>query len=119
MGKKPPFKFKPSRETKVLANPVRLPLVGTDEVAATYADVFVLLNEQDTGLASIYFYQRRLADSDVAIGTMETGTVAKGNAKCVGRVLLSQQGVEKLLEALAQNRGFTLVRKPRTEEEKK
>jgi hypothetical protein len=118
MGK-PPFKFKPKKQTKILANPARLPLVGTDEVVATYADVFVLLNEQDTGLASIYFYQRRLADRDMALGTTETVTITSGNAKCVGRVLLSQQGVEKLLEALAENRGFTLARKPRTEDEKK
>lgn len=118
MGK-PPFKFKPNKRTKILANPARLPLVGTDEVAATYADVFVLLNEQDTGLASIYFYQRRLADTDMALGKTETIAVASGNAKCVGRVLLSQPGVEKLLEALADNRGFTLVRKPETKEDKK
>jgi hypothetical protein len=107
---KPPFKYKTTQK-KVLANPARLPLVGTDEVQATYSDVFVLLNEQDTGLASIYFYQRRLADRDMDLGKMETIAVASGSAKCVGRVLLSQQGVEKLLEALAENRGFTLARK--------
>jgi hypothetical protein len=119
MGKKPPFQFKQDKRTKVLANPLRLPLVGTDEVVATYSDVFVILNEQDSGLASIYFYQRRLADTDMEIGTIETRTVIKGNAKCVGRVLLSQQGVEKLIEALAENRGFTLASKPRAEGEAK
>lgn len=116
---KQPFKFKPNKQTKALSSPGRIPLVGTDEVVATYSDIFVLLNEQDTGLASIYFYQRRLVDRDMSLGQTETITVAVGNAKCVGRVLLSQQGVEKLLEALAENRGFTLVRKQQTEEEKK
>src|SRR6266550_1104727 len=112
MGK-PPFKYKPNKPaTRILSSPERLPLVGTDEVQATYSDVFVILNEQDTGLASIYFYQRRLADRDMSLGETELITTASGNAKCVGRVLLSQQGVEKLLEALAENRGFTVARKP-------
>jgi len=117
MGK-PPFQFKPNK-TKVVPNRGRLPLVGTEDVAATYADIFVMLNEQDTGLASIYFYQRRLADMDIATGETETLTIGSGSAKCVGRLLLSQRGVEKLLEALAENRGFTVVRKTQTEEEKK
>lgn len=111
MGK-PPFKFKPSKTAT--ASTARVELTGTDEVPAMYSDVFVVVNEADTGLGSIYFYQRRLRDRETALGTTDTFTVSatSATAKCIGRVLLSQQGVEKLLEALAENRGFTVARKP-------
>lgn len=111
---KPPFKYK-----QKLA-PIRpeVELIGTGDVVAMYSDVFVVVNEADTGLGSLYFYQRQLSDRNVALGTLETSNVSvvAAQAKCVGRVLLSQAGIEKLLQALAENRGFTLARKPEKEQ---
>jgi len=110
---KPPFKFK---QAQAASPPVsqRVRLVDTEEIEATYSDVFVVVNEADTGLGSIYFYQRRLVDREAVLGATDTvivsGTTA--TARCRARILLSQQGIEKLLEALAENRGFTLARKP-------
>jgi hypothetical protein len=110
---KPPFKFKPNKPTEG----AKVELVGTADVNALYSDMFVVVNEGETGLGSIYFYQRSLSDRQVALGTIETQTLAMvaPKAKCLGRVLLSQQGIEKLLQALAENRGFTLTRKVETE----
>jgi len=115
MGK-PPYKYKPNK-TQPRRSEVQLG--GSDEVVATYSDVFVVVNEGDSGLGSIYFYQRRLADRNVVLGKTETSGTLNSTAKCIGRVLLSQQGIEKLLEALAENRGFTLTRKSPSGEEKK
>ena len=113
---KPPFKFKPNKPNKP-AERADVELVGTGDVGAMYSDTFVVVNEGDTGLGSIYFYQRVLADRNVALGSMETISVsmAKPKAKCITRILLSQNGIEKLLQALADNRGFTLARKTSTE----
>lgn len=115
MGK-PPFKYKPN---KPKASEPQIQLGGSDEVSAIYSDIFVVVNEGDTGLGSIYFYQRRLADRSVVLGRTETSGTLATTAKCIGRVLLSHPGIEKLLEALAENRGFTLTRKSPSGEEKK
>lgn len=109
---------KQGRAPKRAASPSEVQLVGSSEVVAMYADVFVVVNEGETGLGSLYFYQRQLSDRNVELGEIETTTGAflAAKAKCIGRVLLSQQGVGKLLEALADNRGFTLT--PKVKEKK-
>jgi hypothetical protein len=114
---KPPFKYRPSKPPAG-GSDQRLPLSGSDEVPAVYTDLFVVVNEGEAGLGSIYFYQRRLLDREVGLGTTDTIRVSGATAKaiCVGRVILSQQGIEKLMEALAENRGFTVTRKVTSEE---
>src|SRR5436190_20870160 len=104
---KPAFNYKASKPNKS-ASRQEVELIGTSDVHALYSDTFVVVNEGDAGLGSIYFYQRMLSDRHVALGTMETSTIAMAapKAKCIGRVLLSQVGIEKLLQALAENRGF-------------
>lgn len=93
-------------------------LVGTGEVPATYSDVFVVVNEAETGMGSLYFYQRLLADRGVALGHTETSATAiySPKAKCVSRIVMSQVGIDKLLGALAENRGFTIT--PKVQESK-
>lgn len=70
-------------------------------------------------MASLYFYQRHFDDSKTAeFGTTEGAELYAG-AKCVSRIVMSRLAMDKLLVALAENRGFTLVPKEKREEEKK
>lgn len=101
---------KQGRAPKHISSMEDLQLVGTDDVMALYSDVFVVAHEGDTGLGSIYFYQRQLSDRSAVLGRTEPGLTMK-KAKCIGRILMSQPGIEKLLEALAENRGFIVTRK--------
>jgi hypothetical protein len=112
MGK-PPFQFKPSKPPSRQGQEVQL--VGNADVVASYSDVFVVAHEAETGMASLYFYQRELPDRQVSLEKTEIG-VAPNKARCVSRVVMSPQGIERLLTALAQNRGFTLT--PIKEEKK-
>ena len=102
---KPPFKFKPT--TKPPPKEEGVNLSGTDDVFASYADVFVVVNEAETAMASIYFYQRQYADREVFLGKTEKG-LQPPKARCITRIVMSAPGVGALLEALAKNRGFTL-----------
>ena len=93
-------------------------LEGMDETAATYADVFVITTESDTNMASIYFFQSQVsAVPETRAGQLTTTQMgARQKAKCVGRVILAPKGLEILLSAMAENRGFTLT--PKTEDRK-
>jgi hypothetical protein len=111
MGKTP-FQFKSTgKPAGEGANTVKL--IGSSEVLATYTDTFLVLNEAATGMASIYFYQRQVDDRTVQLGTTATGEWYAG-AKCVSRIVMAPLAVQKLLAALAENRGFTLT--PQQEE---
>jgi len=111
---KPPFQFKPSKPSSK-GSGQEVALAGTGDVLASYSDVFVVTNEAATGMASIYFYQRQFGDREVVLGKTEEGLKAP-RAKCISRIIMSSKGVGVLLEALAQNRGFTLT--PIKEEKK-
>jgi hypothetical protein len=111
---KPPFQFKPAKSSLPKGGEQGVQLTGTDEAVASYSDIFVVANEAETHMASIYFYQRQLADREVFLGRTEKGLQPK--AKCLARIIMSAPGIQALLEALAQNRGFTLT--PINEEKK-
>ncbi len=101
------FVYKPSRSSPK-GDKQQVQLDGSAEVLATYSDVFVVTNEGGTGIASIYFYQRRMADREVSLGTTDAG-IRVPRAKCVSRIVMSPQAAQTLLEALAKNRGYTLT----------
>lgn len=107
-------KHKPPHKAATASTSQEMQLVGTEEVFGTFADVFVIANETDTHTASLYFYQRQLSTTGTTI-LGETQTYRTLKAKCFARIILSEPGVAKLLEALADNRGFTLT--PKTEEQ--
>lgn len=111
---KPPFQYKQTGKSIPKEGGVKLS--GTDEVVAIYSDVFVVVNEGETGMASIYFYQRQYADREVFLGHTEKG-LQPPKAKCISRIILSVPGAQALLEALANNRGFTVT--PIKEEKEK
>jgi hypothetical protein len=107
MGKPPPFQFKPQKAATKGAD-AGVQLLGSGDVPATYSDVFVVTAEVETGMASIFFYQRLLADRTVVLGKTEERTQTT-KAKCVHRIVMSSQGITALLQSLATNRGFTLT----------
>src|SRR5262249_25458614 len=111
---KPPFKFRPTSVAAKVSQTVKLH--GSADVPVTYSDTFVVLNEAATGMASLYFYQRQLDDRSAQIGSTVTGELYSG-AKCVSRIVLSPLAIEKLLIALAENRGFDLTPKAKEEKE--
>lgn len=105
---KPPFQFKPSKPSSKGSGDQAVALTGTGDVLASYSDVFVVTSESETGMASIYFYQRQFGDREVVLGKTEQGLKAP-RAKCISRIIMSSPGIVVLLEALAKNRGFTLT----------
>ena len=108
-------KHKPQHKATNAQTGPEMQLVGTEEVFGTFADVFVVTNETETHTASLYFYQRQLSTAgSTRLG--ETQTYRTLKAKCFARIILSEKGIEKLLEALADNRGFTLT--PKTKEQR-
>jgi hypothetical protein len=121
---KPPFNYKPTAKIPpgTVASEEQVELVGSQDVLAAYADVFVVGNEEGTGMASLYFYQRVLPDRKVALERTETGFRAT-KARCVSRIVMAPQAVDRFLVALAGNRGFVLSPRapgvPKGGEEKK
>lgn len=115
MAKPPPFRFKPAKPSPK-GDIETAQLEGTAETDAIYSDVFVVTNEAATNMASLFFYQRRMSDREVVFGGTEVG-LRIPKAKCVGRIVMSAVGAQKLLEAMAKNRGFTLT--PLNEEKEK
>ncbi|MDX6447522.1 MAG: hypothetical protein QOH71_4596 [Blastocatellia bacterium] len=105
---KPPFRYKPNKPATSRGID-EIQTVGSEEIPATYSDVFVVTNEAGTGVASIYFYQKTLPDRTAVFGGTEEG-IRIPRAKCVSRIVMSPQSTDKLLEALAKNRGFTIAR---------
>lgn len=104
---KPPFRYKPTKQAQK-SGEEQVQLEGTADIDATYSDVFVVTNEAGTGMANLFFYQRLLGDREVILGTTDA-RVRAPKAKCVSRIVLSDMAIQKLLEALARNRGFTLT----------
>ena len=105
---KPPFRYRPNKPTPQQGE-IKVQTVGTEEILATYADVFVVTNEAGTGMASLYFFQRVLPDRSAVLGGTEEG-IRIAKAKCVSRMVMAPEAMDKLLEALAKNRGFTITR---------
>ncbi len=110
---KPPFQFKQSKPSP--KSDQKVALVGTSDVLASYADIFVVTNEGETGMSSIYFYQRQFSDREVVLGETEA-KFRPPNAQCISRIIMSTPAIGALLEAMAKNRGFTLT--PIKEEKK-
>jgi hypothetical protein len=112
---KPPFNYKPTHKRITVQQGLKLS--GASEIPASYSDTFVVLNEAETGMASLYFYQRQFDDSK----TTEYGTTEGdlyGGAKCISRIVMSRVAIDKLLIALAENRGFNLVPRESGEDKK-
>lgn len=116
MGKAP-FKYRPSKpvSSSVTAKAAeqragQIETVGSDEVLALYADVFVVANETGTNMASLYFYQRTLQDRAATLGGTEVD-LSISRAKCISRIVLAPEAADKFLQALADNRGFVVTRK--------
>jgi|GEM_PF-6122914 len=117
---KPPFKYKstPPRPTSVTGvQPQDVSLAGTGDALGLYSDVFLVVNEVESGMANIFFYQRQLADRGATLGTTQTGSLYS-SARCITRIVMSKDGIEKLLVALAENRGYTIIPKEKTGEDK-
>src|SRR5438128_6044744 len=93
----------------------RIPISGIDDVIGTFADVFLIVREQETGIASIYFLQSMLTQTQPLEGTHRGLRVTK-HARPVARILVSAKGYNALLEGLAENANMALV--PKTEEKK-
>jgi hypothetical protein len=91
-------------------------LVGVGDVPATFADVFLVVREEDTGISDVYFLQSFLSTTGTQEGTTRGTAAATKKARCVARIKLSEKGLGVLLDALAENRGLSLVSK--TEEKK-
>lgn len=87
-------------------------LVGMDDVSATYTDIFLVITEEKTQMSEIYFFQSQIPVPTEA-GTIRMGTRTK--AKCVGRIVLNPVAMDKLFEALRENRAAS---KSQTEEKK-
>jgi hypothetical protein len=83
-------------------------LTGAEDVPATYTDIFAVATEAETGMSTIYFFQRH-PDAQIFSGSQGTVEDATRKGRCVARMLLSSKGVDALLQALAQNQGFTLT----------
>src|SRR6185503_13212346 len=84
-------------------------LDGAAEVSAVYADIFVVATEKETNMASIYFFQTQVTMPDFETG-LRTSEIKRSAANCVGRIVLAPKGMEVLLGALAENRGYTLTK---------
>jgi predicted enzyme related to lactoylglutathione lyase len=89
-------------------------ITGVEEVPTTYSDVFMVASEHETGMSTIYFLQSQLPLPSGRIGTTRVPP-SVGTAKCVARILFSERGFTKLLEALADNQGFIL--QPKNQEQ--
>ncbi|HKR59038.1 MAG TPA: hypothetical protein VJS64_04840, partial [Pyrinomonadaceae bacterium] len=115
---KPPFKYRPAVPVGGRTEESRnVTITGSADVLALYSDVFLVVNEVETGMASIFFYQRQISDRGSTMGTTHTGNLY-ASARCISRIVMSKDGIEKLLGALAENRGYTLTPKPKAEDSK-
>lgn len=92
-------------------------LEGNEDLPATYADIFVVASETESNMATIFFFQSHVQMPEYQVGELRTTQLgARQKAQCVSRILLTPQGVDVLLRALADNRGLALV--PKVEESK-
>lgn len=80
----------------------KLQLSGMDEITATYADVFLVVTESETSMSSITFFQSQLSLQSTDFGTTHLGGRTK--AKCVAQIVLSDKAMDKLLQAIVDNR---------------
>ncbi|SRR5713226_1120843 len=86
----------------------KLDFVGMEDVLAIYSDAFFVANAGD--MFTIYFFQNQLPDvaqREIA----RTETIKLARTKCIGRIVVSPNGMAKLVDAMATNMGFTLVKK--------
>ncbi len=116
---KTPFKFKPTGQSpsgRMSEQKEDVKILGSSDILGLYSDVFLILNEAETGMANIYFYQRQIADSRATFGTTQPVGLYS-TARCISRIVMSKEGIDKLLGALAENRGYTLTPKPKVGDE--
>lgn len=90
----------------------QLDYIGVGDVQALYADAFLVVGAGEA--FSILFFQNQIPDIQRGV-VGSTGQIQTKTTKCIARLVLSPNGFDKLLEAMAGNRGFTL--QPRKEEQ--
>jgi hypothetical protein len=86
-----------------------LQLTGMEEAPATYADTFLVATENETHMSNLFFFQSQISVPSIDSGTIHVG--ARKKAQCVSHLILSEKGMEALLHSLAENRGYTLIKK--------
>lgn len=94
----------------------KLQLMGADELLATYSDVFLVINERETNMSNLFFFQSQTPiPAFTDYGTMQVS--GRGKAKCVAHLIFTEKGMEALLKSLAENRGYTLQKNSEAQEQ--
>ena len=77
-----------------------------NEAPAIFADVFLVSGDPEAGNFSVYFCQKNIQlPMEAKEGSVE---VPGGNeARCVARVVLTEKGLDALLDGLQKNKDFT------------
>lgn len=92
----------------------RVQIEGMEEAVGTYADVFLVATADETKISNLYFFQSQISVPSIGSGTEHVG--GRKSAQCIAHIVLSDFGLETLLQSLAENRGYILTKKNEEQE---
>jgi len=84
-----------------------LKFVGTEAVLGLFADAYIVTHTSDKS-HSLFFFQSQLPPIAGTEGITQTGQVGPTTQKCVARIGMSEPTFDRLLKAMAENRGATI-----------